>query len=393
MKKVVIIIPTYNEKENITRLIPVLFEVFKTISEWEMNILIVDDSSPDGTADVVRGFAQKHDNVSLHLNAQKSGLGHAYIVGMKKAFDELGADVVFEMDADFQHDPDKIPEFLRAIDNGAELVLGSRYIPGGSIPSHWLIQRKFLSIVGNWINMIVFTNFTIHDWTGGYRAIKKNVFDAVRDDIGDQRLSGYTFQIGFLHKVLRKGFKIVEVPFHFKDRTSGESKLGPDYIKNALMYILTARYQEIVTSHVFKFGVVGGIGFVITATGSILFPYIPFVPALAESIQKATGLFFLNTSALATALATECAIVSNFTLNNFFTFTDRKLQARQVIPKFLQFNAASLGAVVISSVIVGTGTHFTGDRALSKLFWLVIATGIVMFVNFFIYSRIIWKKK
>ena len=143
----------------------------------------------------------------------------------------------------------------------------------------------------------------------------------------------------------------------------------------------------------FKFAVVGGIGFVITAVGSLVFPNIPFVPVLADSLKRTTGLFFLNTSAVATALATECAIISNFTLNNFFTFTDRRLKAIQVIPKFLQFNAASLGAVVISTVIVGAGTHFTGDQSLSKLFWLVIATAIVMFVNFFVYSRIIWKKK
>ncbi|MEP7167039.1 MAG: glycosyltransferase family 2 protein [Candidatus Woesebacteria bacterium] len=375
MKKAVIIIPTYNERENISKLIPILLDIFKGISTWDMHILVVDDSSPDKTADVVREIIKKHPKVHLHLNAKKAGLGHAYIVGMEESFDRMNADLVFEMDADFQHDPYKVPEFLQAVDNGADLVVGSRYIKGGSIPSHWKLQRKFLSVVGNWVNMVVFTNFSIHDWTGGFRAIRKSVFEAVRDDIGEKRLSGYTFQIGFLHKVLRKGFKIVEVPFAFKDRTSGESKLGPDYIRNALLYIVTARYQEIVTSHIFKFGIVGGIGFVINAV------------ALAVFTSK-----FGIEAGNASAMGAEIAIVSNFILNNFWTFSERQVNTPvALIKKFIQFNIASAGAVVIQKVVVTLGTSYTSDNL--KFLWFVVAVAIGMVLNYVIYSKVIWKKK
>lgn len=375
MKKAIIIIPTYNERENISKLIPVLETVFDRISDWDMHVLIVDDNSPDKTADIVRDFAKKNKNVHLQVNEKKAGLGNAYLVGMTKAIDTLGADVVFEMDADFQHDPEKIPEFLKAIDNGADMVLGSRYIPGGSIPSHWKFQRKFLSVVGNWINMIVFTNFKIHDWTGGYRAIKRSVFEAIRNDLSDDRLSGYTFQIGTLHKILRKGFKIVEVPFHFKDRTSGESKLGQDYITNALTYILSARFHEIIQSHIFKFGVVGGIGFVINAVGLQVF-------------STRFGIEAGNAS----AMGAEIAIVSNFILNNFWTFSERRVKSPiGLVGKFIQFNIASIGAVIIQKVVVSIGTQYTSDSL--KFFWFVVAVFIGMFLNYVIYSKVIWKQK
>lgn len=375
MNKAIIIIPTYNERENISRLIPVLEDVFSTIERWQMHILVVDDNSPDKTADVVKDFIKKNAKIHLLVNERKAGLGNAYLKGMTKAFDELSADVVFEMDADFQHDPDKIPDFLNALDKGADMVLGSRYIPGGSIPSHWKLQRKFLSVVGNWINMLVFTNFKIHDWTGGYRAIRKSVFDAIRNDLGDDRLSGYTFQIGTLHKVLRKGFKIVEVPFHFKDRTSGESKLGPDYVTSALGYIFTARYHEIVQSHVFKFAVVGGIGFLINAT-------------LLGVLNSKFGVEAGNAS----AIGAEIAIVSNFILNNFWTFSERQVRTPMaLLGKFIQFNIASAGAVIIQKVVVSAGTYYTGEHL--KFLWFVVAVAIGMVLNFFIYSKVIWKQK
>jgi dolichol-phosphate mannosyltransferase len=375
MKKAILIIPTYNERENISKLVPVLERVFERIRDWDMHVLVVDDNSPDKTADVVRDFSQKNKHIHLHVNEKKSGLGNAYLVGMTKAIDDLGADVVFEMDADFQHDPDKIPEFLDAIDHGADVVLGSRYIPGGSIPSHWKLQRKFLSVVGNWINMIVFTNFSIHDWTGGYRAIKKSVFEAIRNDLSDKRLSGYTFQIGTLHKMLRKGFRIVEVPFHFKDRTSGESKLGQDYITNALGYILTARFHEIIASHIFKFAVVGGIGFVINAVG-------------LEIFNTRFGIEAGNAS----AMGAEIAIISNFILNNFWTFSERRVKsALGLVGKFVQFNIASIGAVIIQKVVVSIGTQYTSDSL--KFFWFVVAVAIGMVLNYVIYSKVIWKAK
>ena len=192
-----------------------------------MKMLIVDDSSPDGTADEVR-LLKEVSLLTLLVN-EKSPAGGAYLKGMAKAFGEMKAQVVFELDADLSHDPKKIPAFLRALDDGADMVLGSRYIAGGSIPANWGFHRKFLSVVGNWFISFVLASTAVKDWTGGYRAIRKNVYDLVHPELQGEQFSGYTFQIGFL-QALRAGFKIVEVPFHFVDRTEGESKLGTEYI-------------------------------------------------------------------------------------------------------------------------------------------------------------------
>lgn len=391
-KKAVIIVPTYNEKENISRLIPTLLDIFEKIKNWEMHLLVVDDSSPDDTAQLVREWSGKSKFVHLHSNPVKAGLGKAYLSGMKTAFGTLGADVVFEFDADFSHDPTKIPEFLKKLDEGSDMVLGSRYIKGGGIPMDWGFDRKLLSVLGNLFIVLVFTNFSIRDWTGGYRAIRKRVYQAVVNEMSDPKFSGYTFQVGFLRKAVLKGFGVSEVPFKFVDRKLGKSKMGSETILRTLQYVLATRISEIVSSHFFKFALVGGIGFVITSTGSFAFAALPTIRNMSANLVSATGWGFLNPSFLSTMLATECAIVSNFILNNFFTFADRKVvNAGNLLPKFLQFNGGSLGAVVISSVVVGVGTSISGEQATSKMFWLVVATALSMIVNYLVYSKIIWK--
>ncbi|OGJ22502.1 MAG: hypothetical protein A2804_03020 [Candidatus Pacebacteria bacterium RIFCSPHIGHO2_01_FULL_46_10] len=395
ISRVVMIIPTYNEKENISKLIPVLQQVFFRIpKKYDMHILVVDDSSPDGTGNVVEKFSLSNKNVHLLTNPKKGGLGAAYMRGMTEAFGPLKADLIFEFDADFSHDPEKIPDFLQKIDEGYELVLGSRYIPGGSIPPNWGWHRKFLSIYGNLFINLVLTTLAVHDWTTGYRAIMKKVYLAVRDEMKGERFTGYTWQIGFLHKAMRKGFKITEVPFKFIDRTMGHSKLGAEYIKNTFVYIVKVRLQEIFAMRVFKFGMVGGLGFVINTLGLFLFSRLPVVVSLSNALYAATKLSMVNVSGLAAALGAECAIVSNFTWNNLWTFHDRKLTSVwSIVPKFIQFNLASFGAVAIQFLVVGAGTAVTGQTTFWRFFWLVVATAIGMVLNYIVYSTFIWKVK
>lgn len=393
-KHAVVIIPTYNESGNIQKLIPKLLSVFERCDGFHMEILVVDDSSPDGTADVVQQLTKKHPELHLYVNEKKNGLGAAYLKGMKHAFEEMHADVVFQFDADLSHDPEKIPEFLKQIQAGAQMVLGSRYIPGGSIPENWGLHRKFLSVVGNLFINVVLTTFSIRDWTTGYRAITRGVYEAVAPEMGGERFSGYTFQIGFLHKAVRKGFLVKEVPFQFVDREEGHSKLGMEYLKNTLIYILKVRLQELTQWRFFKFAVVGFIGFAINTIGLFVFSKMDWVRVAAETLHASLHLDFLNTAGLASALGAECAIVSNFILNNVWTFHDRKIISKwMLLPKFLQFNISSVGAVIIQFVVVGFGTAVTGQSSLSKMFWLVVATAIGMVVNFTIYSKVIWKDK
>ncbi|MBU0578646.1 glycosyltransferase family 2 protein [Patescibacteria group bacterium] len=396
MNKAIVIIPTYNERDNIEPTISRVFDNFSQIKNWEMHILVVDDTSPDKTYEVVKKLQKKKKYISkLHLlmNKQKVGLGGAYLKGMAKAFGNLKADVVFEFDADLSHDPTKIPLFLDRIEQGDEMVLGSRYIPGGGIPEDWGFYRKVLSRVGNLVARTILTDFSIHDWTGGYRAITKKVYEAVAPEMNSEKFIGYTFQIGFLHKSRSKGFKISEVPYKFRDRTRGKSKMGPEYIKNALSYMIKMKIQTILNHRIFKFLMVGGIGTLVQLITLQLF----------RAVVPEFDWLFITGFVFATFLSIEAAIVSNFALNNIWTFADRKLKAKQLPLKFIQFNVTSAGSILIQLIVATIGERVFGLFKLLTLpvinydfdtgtLYVMIGILIGLFWNFFAYNAFIWKK-
>lgn len=385
MKKAVIIIPTYNEAGNLPTTLEKIAQVFKTIKDWQMQVLVVDDSSPDGTAEVVKKLQKQYSFLKLLLNKRKSGLGGAYLKGMAEAFNELGADLVFEFDADLSHDPKKIPAMLSKIDQGADFVLGSRYIKGGSIPADWGLHRKFLSVVGNAFIKFIMFDFSIHDWTTGYRAIKKEVYEAVSTEMNSERFSGYTFQIGFLHKTLRRGFKIAEVPFDFKDRTIGKSKIGPEYIKNTLLFLMKVRIQEILKMRLFKFVVVGSLGAATQLISLQLWRLIlPFQLAFFTAI--------------------ETAVIANFILSNLWTFADRKLKAKEIPGSFLKFNLSSGGSILIQQILAIVGEQTIGIKNILTIpvinypfdtgtLFAIVGILVGMFWNYFAYNTFVWKKK
>lgn len=385
MKHAVVIIPTYNESGTIEKTLNALLHVFEKITSWKMSVLVVDDTSPDKTYELVEEIGNKHKQIKLLINKQKSGLGGAYLKGMAYAFGELNADVVFEFDADLSHDPTKIPLFLKSIDNGNEMVLGSRYIQGGSIPQDWGIHRKVLSIGANLIISTVFADFKIRDWTSGYRAITKKVYEAVVPLMQSDQFSGYAFQIGFLYHAQRKGFKIdPNIPYHFVDREVGESKIGPEYIKNTLIFIFKMRLKELLAKKVVKFAFVGGLG------------------ALVQLVTLQLWRLFLPYQ-FANFFSIECAVLSNFILNNIWTFSDKKIELSSAPWKFVQFNLASFGSILIQLLIALFGEFVIG---LHKLFTIPIVnitvdTGMIyaiagillgMVWNFFAYTKFIWKK-
>jgi dolichol-phosphate mannosyltransferase len=215
-QRVVVISPTYNEKGNISKLCQILLDdVFSKLSkDYDPHILIVDDSSPDGTGQEVLRLSKKYPNLHLLTNPKKMGLGNAYTKGMKFALGKLGADIIFEFDADFQHDPKLIPPMLRKIEEGYDLVLGSRYIPGGSIPAAWGLHRKFLSVFGNIVIRVVITDFSIHDWTTGFRAIRRDVVEAVLPDLTSDNFMGYTFKLVFCIRQPGKNSRSVRCRFN-----------------------------------------------------------------------------------------------------------------------------------------------------------------------------------
>ncbi len=373
--KIVIIIPTFNEKGNIEKLINILEdEVFPNIKNHDMNILVVDDNSPDGTAQEVKKLMSKYKNLDLNTG-EKKGLGAAYVRGMTYAIEKMGADLMFEMDADLSHDPKKIPQFLEKIDNGYDMVIGNRYSDGGSIPENWPLKRKIFSIFGNLLVRTILMRFSIHDWTGGYRALKKEVFLKEHEEL--EFFPSYTFQIAFLHKAVRDRFKVAEVPFNFTDRILGRSKFPAlEYIISALKYVITARIVEVLTGSFGKFLVVGGIGFIINAL------------VLRTGVET-----FKLSPSVANLMGATLAIFSNFNFNNLWTFSHNKTSTVPVyFKKLAQFYLTSAFGVIF----IQTGTIYLGDHLIGRQYYFIyflIGTFFLLIWNFTIYNKFIWKKK
>ena len=224
MKNVVIILPTFNEKDNIGLLLKAIQYQKRFLNGIDLSVLVVDDSSPDGTGQLVQEFTKHHSDIHLLNGSKKQGLGVAYIRGIKHAINEMGADVVFEMDADFSHNPNDIPRLLTEVSNGSDFVIGSRYISGGSTPNNWSWLRKATSKWGNLFSRYVAGLDRVRDCTSGYRAIKTEVLKKI--DLDKLGVKGYAFQISLLHQAIKSGARVSEIPIQFTDRVYGESKLG-----------------------------------------------------------------------------------------------------------------------------------------------------------------------
>jgi dolichol-phosphate mannosyltransferase len=218
--KIVVVVPTYNERENL----PVLAGMLAELGVPRLQMLVVDDGSPDGTGDVADKLAADTPAaVSVLHRAEKNGLGRAYVAGMTRALDE-GADIVIQMDADLSHPAAVVPVMIEALeDPQVGLVIGSRYVPGGSTASQWPWHRKALSA---WANFYVNAILQLHvkDATAGFKAWRASALRAV--DLSTMRSDGYSFQVELHHRAVRHGIKVVEVPIHFEERVAGASKMS-----------------------------------------------------------------------------------------------------------------------------------------------------------------------
>ena len=374
--KVFIVPATYNERENIEEFIAVLEEeVFPTIQNHEMYILVADDNSPDGTGEVVKKLMEKYKNLGLN-QGEKKGLGAAYVRAMGYAITERGADIVISIDADLQHDPKSIPAFLKKMDEGYDVVIGTRYSNGGSMPSKWPFRRKLFSVTANLLIRTLTGRFGIHDWTGGYRAIKKDVFLKEKEKV--KSYTGYTFQVAFLYKSLLDKFSVGEVPIHFRVRRVGDSKIAPlEYIINVLSYVIKERVVELLSGSFGKFILVGGIGFLINAIALKLlvdkFHFLPYVANLFGAVL---------------------AIFSNYNFHNVWTFKHHKATSLKIyLVKLLQFYLTSaFGVIVIQTGTIFIGVHFITTQK-DYFNYFILGTAFLLMWNFSIYSKVIWKKK
>ena len=243
--KITVIIPTYNEKESIESLIDDLCDrVFKEIPQHSLSILVVDGNSPDGTSKTVEEVRARYSNVFLLKETEKRGIGAAYAVGIRHAIENLRADAVIEFDGDGQHNPDDIVRLVHEFDNGFDLVIGSRYVEGGSVPKEWAPWRKFLSKFGSLFARIVL-GLKTHDNTSGFKLTRVKGFGEYLPLDEESLLSRYyAYKIQFLYEVTKRGAKVAEVPIQFRERELGSSKSTLRDVFDSLRVVLILRLSK-----------------------------------------------------------------------------------------------------------------------------------------------------
>src|SRR6476660_1575458 len=210
-------LPTYNERANIERMVHALQGVLREGDR----VLVIDDSSPDGTGEIADGLVSELPFVGVLHRPRKEGLGPAYLAGFRRALDE-GAELVLEMDCDFSHNPADLPRLIAAAEDGAELAIGSRYVPGGGV-GDWGLVRRAISRGGS-IYTELFLRMGVKDPTGGFKCFRRRVLETI--DLGTVKAKGYAFQIETTYRARRAGFRVVEIPITFSDREQGHSKMS-----------------------------------------------------------------------------------------------------------------------------------------------------------------------
>lgn len=384
--RVVNMIATYNEKENVGPMVEALEEIARKCPKYEFVNLIVDSHSPDGTGDLVREMAKKRKN--LHLLETPRGLGISLIQGYQHAMKELKADIIIPNDVDFQWDPYLITEMLKKLEEGYDVVVASRHVEGGN--DNFSSFRKLTHFVSNTLFNYYWAG--IHeakDLAGNFKAIRvKNVLDKVNLDKLNVR--GFVIQSTMIYELSKTEAKFAEVPAVFQDRRAGQSKVGlnTQFIKDIFETIKNStriRFERTPwMPKFFKFGIVGGFGFLVNFFGLMIFS------RAFKSLPFEIGVI----NFVANALAAELSIISNFTGNNLWTFSQEKITSfGQVVKKFTAFNLSSIvGGILVPSTIVGLGTQLLGDQYKQLLLVLAIF-GFTVPYNWFIYNKLIWKKK
>lgn len=370
--KIVVVMPTYNEAENIQSMIPILLSKFKEIPAHEIHLLVVDGNSPDGTAKIAQEFARAHSNIHVLLEKEKSGLGAAYIYGFKYAIFELNADAVIEMDADFQHDPNDLTRLIVEYDNGYDYVIGSRYLSGIAIPKEWAFYRKFLSVAGNLFTKVMFGMFNVTDFTSGFKLTSSEILKKI--DLNSINSKGFSYKMEILYKAFKAGAKIKEIPIIFGLRDRGDSKMDSTNAFDSLKLVTLIRMNE--HKSFLKFIIVGFGGLFIDSS---IFNILRIVLTTSKYSSLTSGLI---------------AMLFTYTMNNFWSFGERKkTNFKSLFLNFILFSVSSYIPIIFRSYIIKYAEIWFGSGFLvaNIAFFIGIAIGLVW--NFTVYSRIIWRKK
>jgi dolichol-phosphate mannosyltransferase len=233
-----LILPTYNEAENVQAIVTAAAEVLAGVAPEGFRVLVVDDGSPDGTGRLAEQMAAEHEWLEVLHRTEKNGIGPAYLAGFRHALDH-GAGYVMEMDSDFSHDPADLARLLQAVHDGADLALGSRYVRGGGV-TDWGLLRRVISEGGSTYARLVL-GLHVRDLTGGFKCFRREVLEAIRFD--GVRSQGYAFQVELTYRAVQAGFRVVEVPIVFRDRQHGTSKMSWRIAAEAMWLVPLLRFR------------------------------------------------------------------------------------------------------------------------------------------------------
>lgn len=389
MKKAVVLLPTYNEKDILEKFVNDLLSEIKKVKDWSVDILIVDSHSNDGTLDIAKKLTQKYNNV--HILEVGRGLGVALIEGHRHSIKKLKPDGLVQMDADGQVDPEVLPRLLKTLDEGYDLAIGSRFVNGGK--NELSLMRRLFSQGSCTVLRVFMGPLDILEFTNSTRAFTPELFNRVNFSHLPWKEKSYIVQPAFLNEAVLAGAKYKEVPLIFRDRAEGYSKNKIfNYTYDVITYAIDARLRKMGfkidffyltrrAKTVVKFGLVGFIGTLVDFLFYKIFILIfGFPPATSKG------------------LSAEIAIINNFTLNNFWTFRYRKT-ATSIWQKLGIFNLVSLGGLAIGVLIVkalhsfyGEGSLRVGDFNLAyNNFYFFATIPPVMLWNFIINNLITWR--
>ncbi len=372
MAKIVIIIPTYNEADCIEQTLRDLQQVFTHIPQHDMHILIFDSSSTDETQPIIKRLSQQWPNLHMATEPEKSGLGSAYVKAMHHAMEEMHADIVFEFDADGSHQPKYLPKMIQTLDEGADVVVGSRYVKGGSADVDWPWYRRLISQGGNIVARLLLTS-RYKDLTTGFRGTKVSALKKVNID---KLLSkNYAYKIHLFWALHKAGAKVAEYPIEFIDRQQGYSKFPKNNISESLKVVFILRIREMR-----RYLAMCAIGLAGMLVQLVIFNTLRHVwrPEYAN------------------VFGIEMAILSNFLLNNRISFYDRRLKRhhplRSWLKKLFLFNVYSLGSMAIQALVLWLGVDLCGYGFWTENSFVLIGILIGSLYNYFMYSKLVWKK-
>lgn len=392
--RLVVNIPTYNEKENVEEIIKKVLAVGKKMPQVDLHVLVSDSHSPDGTPEIVKNISATNPRVH-YLDVKDRGLGVGLIKGHRFAIDRLHADILAQMDGDLSHDPQTLPQMIEYISKGYDMINGSRLMPGGKNLLGW--HRRLFTRGSALYCKIAWGTFNISEYTTSYRVFTKKLFERIDLSKVPWRSITYIVQPAFLYAALQAGAKIKEVPITFEDRKRGYSKAQIiSYTLDVLKYGIKVRFTRSKTF--IKFLMVGTVSYLLNAIllgllnrGQVYFltvlpkPLLSFVP----SVEYAPQLFFLTLDRLfvSSVISIETSIILNFILHENWTFKRRSHKGSPVF-RFLKFNLTSIGSpfIQLTSILI-----FARVFGLHEQIGLAVGVVIGLFFNYTVNLLWIWK--